>query len=238
MDDPGFIHPDWVVTKPRLTGICGSESKQIFFDYASFTSKDRGSGRQPGQPDEELRLVPARDGTRGRRRRRRARTRGRGARGRRPRRAEPVAHLRAARHRADVPRVRGRRPEPVLVVRQGRPRARDPHRDVQGRARWLRRADARARLDAVQGAGRDLGRAGGVRGPVRGVAARHHPPPAPAGEQGARLRRGRARDVRGRDPARAVPGRRGDGGRALRRAAHARRVARGARRSPPSRARR
>ena len=41
MDEPGFLGPDWVVTRPRLTGICGSESKQIFFDYASFTSKDR-----------------------------------------------------------------------------------------------------------------------------------------------------------------------------------------------------
>ena len=44
MDDPGFLGPDWVVTKPRLTGICGSESKQVFFDYASFTSPDRASG--------------------------------------------------------------------------------------------------------------------------------------------------------------------------------------------------
>ena len=29
------------MTKPRLTGICGSESKQVFFDYASFTSPER-----------------------------------------------------------------------------------------------------------------------------------------------------------------------------------------------------
>lgn len=50
MDDPGFLHPDWVVTKPRLTGICGSESKQIFFDYASFTSPDRGSGDNRDNP--------------------------------------------------------------------------------------------------------------------------------------------------------------------------------------------
>jgi threonine dehydrogenase-like Zn-dependent dehydrogenase len=41
MPDPGFLRPDWVVTKPRLTGICGSESKQVFFDYASFTDPDR-----------------------------------------------------------------------------------------------------------------------------------------------------------------------------------------------------
>ena len=44
MDDPGFLGSDWVITKPRLTGICGSESKQVFFDYASFTSPDRASG--------------------------------------------------------------------------------------------------------------------------------------------------------------------------------------------------
>lgn len=44
LPDPGFLRPDWVVTKPRLTGICGSESKQIFFDYASFTSPERAAG--------------------------------------------------------------------------------------------------------------------------------------------------------------------------------------------------
>ena len=26
MDEPGFFLPDWVVTRPRLTGICGSDS--------------------------------------------------------------------------------------------------------------------------------------------------------------------------------------------------------------------
>lgn len=33
VDDPGFLLPDWIVTKPRLTGICGSDSKQVFFDW-------------------------------------------------------------------------------------------------------------------------------------------------------------------------------------------------------------
>lgn len=33
LDDPGFLRPDWVVTKPRLTGICGSDSKQVFMDW-------------------------------------------------------------------------------------------------------------------------------------------------------------------------------------------------------------
>ncbi len=31
--DPGFLLPDWVVTRPRLTGICGSDAKQVFMDW-------------------------------------------------------------------------------------------------------------------------------------------------------------------------------------------------------------
>lgn len=41
MDEPQRFAPDWVMTRPRLVGICGSESKQAFFDYASFTSPER-----------------------------------------------------------------------------------------------------------------------------------------------------------------------------------------------------
>jgi threonine dehydrogenase-like Zn-dependent dehydrogenase len=33
MADPGFLLPDWVVTRPLLTGICGSDSKQVFMDW-------------------------------------------------------------------------------------------------------------------------------------------------------------------------------------------------------------
>jgi threonine dehydrogenase-like Zn-dependent dehydrogenase len=33
VDDPGFLRPDWVVTRPRITGICGSDAKQVFFDW-------------------------------------------------------------------------------------------------------------------------------------------------------------------------------------------------------------
>jgi len=40
MDDPGFLLPDWVVTKPRLTGICGSDSKQVFMDWGDVQSAD------------------------------------------------------------------------------------------------------------------------------------------------------------------------------------------------------
>src|SRR4051812_15773816 len=33
--DPAFLLPDWVVTKPRLVGICGSDSKQVFMDWGN-----------------------------------------------------------------------------------------------------------------------------------------------------------------------------------------------------------
>jgi threonine dehydrogenase-like Zn-dependent dehydrogenase len=40
MDDPGFLRPDWVVTRPRLTGICGSDSKQVFMDWGDVQTPD------------------------------------------------------------------------------------------------------------------------------------------------------------------------------------------------------
>jgi len=33
MDDPGYLLPDWVITQPRLTGVCGSDAKQVFMDF-------------------------------------------------------------------------------------------------------------------------------------------------------------------------------------------------------------
>lgn len=33
--DPTLLHQDWVITRPRLTGICGSDSKQILMDFGS-----------------------------------------------------------------------------------------------------------------------------------------------------------------------------------------------------------
>ncbi len=33
MPDPQPLHDDWVITRPRLTGICGSDSKQILLDF-------------------------------------------------------------------------------------------------------------------------------------------------------------------------------------------------------------
>jgi threonine dehydrogenase-like Zn-dependent dehydrogenase len=40
LPDPTFLRPDWVVTKPRLTGICGSDSKQVFMDWGEVQSPD------------------------------------------------------------------------------------------------------------------------------------------------------------------------------------------------------
>ncbi len=40
LDEPGFLLPDWVVTKPRMTGICGSDSKQVFMDWGDVGSPD------------------------------------------------------------------------------------------------------------------------------------------------------------------------------------------------------
>lgn len=31
--EPCLLHEDWVITRPRLTGICGSDSKQILLDF-------------------------------------------------------------------------------------------------------------------------------------------------------------------------------------------------------------
>ena len=33
LPDPQLLHDDWVITRPRLTGICGSDSKQILLDF-------------------------------------------------------------------------------------------------------------------------------------------------------------------------------------------------------------
>ena len=39
-DDPNFLGPDWVITKPRLTGICGSDAKQVFMDFGEDVARD------------------------------------------------------------------------------------------------------------------------------------------------------------------------------------------------------
>ncbi|MGH8983711.1 MAG: zinc-dependent alcohol dehydrogenase [Acidimicrobiia bacterium] len=44
-DDPSFLLPDWVVTRPRITGICGSDAKQVFMDW----------GEEVASPDNPMR---------------------------------------------------------------------------------------------------------------------------------------------------------------------------------------
>ena len=228
MDDPGFLRPDWVVTKPRLTGICGSDSKQVFMDWVQ--------RRQPRQPDEGVLLAAAGARARGRGRRGRARPRGRGPRRGRPGRAEPVAVVRPPGRRADVPGVRDRRLQPVLELRR-RARSRPASTPARRRTRsgGYARAHARPRLDAVQGARLGARRARGVRRPVRGEPALDHPPPTGARREGDGVRRRRARHVRDRDPARALPRRRRAGGGALRGAGRARPQARRDRHRPRAR---
>jgi threonine dehydrogenase-like Zn-dependent dehydrogenase len=40
MDDPGFLGPDWVITRTRMTGICGSDAKQVFMDWGEAQGPD------------------------------------------------------------------------------------------------------------------------------------------------------------------------------------------------------
>ena len=229
MDDPGFIHPDWVVTKPRLTGICGSESKQIFFDYASYTSKDRGADNTDNAMRDFV-LVPAGDGPRGGGRRGRARARGGGPRGRPARGAQPVAVVRPRGIDPHVSRVRGRRLQPVLELRRratSRPGSTPGCRATctGGYAELMPAHDSMlfAVPDAISDEQAVFADPFAVS--LHGIT-RHPPPP---GGKVLVYGRGRARDVRGRDPARALPRRRGGGRRPVRRAGRARRAARRAR---------
>lgn len=38
LDDPRPLGPDWVVTRPRLSGICGSDAKQVFKDWGEVSA--------------------------------------------------------------------------------------------------------------------------------------------------------------------------------------------------------
>jgi threonine dehydrogenase-like Zn-dependent dehydrogenase len=40
LPDPSFLRPDWVVTRPRLTGICGSDAKQVLMDFGEVQTAD------------------------------------------------------------------------------------------------------------------------------------------------------------------------------------------------------
>ncbi|GJM38904.1 MAG: alcohol dehydrogenase [Acidimicrobiales bacterium] len=38
LPEPSFLRPDWVVIRPRLTGICGSDAKQVFMDWGDMSA--------------------------------------------------------------------------------------------------------------------------------------------------------------------------------------------------------
>ncbi len=40
LDEPALPLPDWVVVRPRLTGICGSDAKQVFMDWGEVRTPD------------------------------------------------------------------------------------------------------------------------------------------------------------------------------------------------------
>ena len=185
------LRPDWFVTRPLLTGICGSDSKQILLDFGDGDSDNAMSGlcSFPQVMGHEVvaevtELGPEAEGFDV---------------GQRvvlnpwlscaPRGISPA-----------LPRVRGGRPQPVLELRGRRHQHRHPHRRVERRHRRLRRADAGALHDALRGPRRHRRRARHLRRPVLGVAAQHHPPPAAPGRSGARVGRRLPRLVRGRDP--------------------------------------
>jgi len=44
VDDPPFLGPDWVVLRPRLSGICGSDAKQVFMDFGEDVARDNPMG--------------------------------------------------------------------------------------------------------------------------------------------------------------------------------------------------
>ena len=86
---PEPLRPDWVVIRPRLTGICGSDAKQVLLDFEG--DSDSAMSGLCSFPQvlghevvaEVVELGPA----------------GRGLRGRPARRAQPVAVVRAPRRR-------------------------------------------------------------------------------------------------------------------------------------------
>ena len=195
-DDPALLGPDWVVLRTRLTGICGSDTKQVLMDFddaddnamTAFISFPQVLGHEvvatveqvgPEVDDLEVgqRVV-----------------------------LEPVAVVRAAGHHPGVPAVRGGRLSAVLELPRRPAVAGDPHRQRHRGHGRLRRPAARPPVDGVPGARRRHRRGRGAGRPVLGGVARDHPQPAAARRPGGRVRRRRARHHRHRHPPPLYPG--------------------------------
>ena len=192
LDDPEFLLPDWVVTRPRLTGICGSDAKQVFMDWGNVATPDnpmKGFFSLPQVLGHEVvadvvALGPEAEGLEI------------GDRvvlnpwlSCRPRGVDPICPACEA---GDLSLCWSFGVGPIAPgIHTG------TSRDASG---GYARAHARPRHAAVQGSRRGSGRARGLRRPVRGQPALDHPPSAGARRQGDGVRRRRPRYVRHRDP--------------------------------------
>ena len=194
---------------------------------APMRSRSSSTGaRSPRQPDGRLHVVPAGTRARGRGRGRRPRARGRGLEVGDRVVLNPWLSC-APGGVAGVPGLRGRRPEPVLEL----PRApiapgSTPARRSDATGGWATLMPAHdSMLFPVPTVTDELAVFADPFAVSLHSVTRHPPPPG----GGARVRRGSARHVRGRDPARPVSRRRGRGRRAVRRASGPRPRARRAR---------
>ena len=110
IDDARLVRPDWVVTRPILSGICGSDAKLVLGDFntGDIDNPMAAFSSLPHVPGHEVVAEVVALGPEAPRARRRPTCR-----------PQPVADLRATRHHAAVPVVPGRRSQPVLELHQG-----------------------------------------------------------------------------------------------------------------------
>ena len=174
--DPKLLGPDWIVLRTRLTGICGSDTKQVLHGLRL------GRGRQPDDAPSSrsprcwatrwwppsTRPAPS------------ARSRARPA-----GRAQPLAVVRAPGHRRRCARP-ARQGDYNLCwnFNDGRLTARHPHRQLVRGDRRLRRPAPGPPADGHPGARRRPRRGRRPGRPVRRLAPRHHPQPAAGGRPG------------------------------------------------------
>ena len=177
MDDAQPIHPDWVVTRPILSGVCGSDAKLVLgdFDDGDIDNPMAAFSSLPHVPGHEVvaEVVALGPGGPGRR--------GRPAGG-----AQPVAELRPPRaSRPLCPPCRAGDLNLCWSFTKGDISPGRPHRRGHRSARGLGRADGRPLLDAHPGARRHLRRGRGAGRPLLGLLPRHRPQPPTARREGA-----------------------------------------------------